>query len=367
MTLFCRSRDAEQELWEGPRNGPNGAVDVFGADQVGRCNTTIKMHIYSCLLNQAMDIAHFTSHLKTLLTSGNTDGPIYVDLPDNPTASIRAPRGASKSAKSIFNFLSGNATSGGRRTALDLGMTTKKSDYDQVLALLGGNGGNGSRSTKSLKEEVEKLRIIKSPNEIVLMRKAADISADAHAKVMRLAEPGGNENTLVSTFEYHCAIAGSARPAYLPVCASGANTRFLHYTHNNAILEAGSLVLTDAGCEYAGYASDITRTFPVSGKFTQPQRDLYQAVLSTVKECTKVCTAKASLTLYDLHEKSKEALSDNLRQLGVDVRGNEALFNKIYPHFVGHPLGLDLHDCATFQRHSPLKSGNVITIEPGVL
>ena len=161
MTFFCRSRDAEQEVWDGPRNGPNGAVDVFGADN-------------------AMDIGLFTSHLKKVFSSSNTDGPIYVDLPDTPTASVRGPRGL-RTAKSIFNFLSASA-SGARRTALDLGLSQKKSDYEYLVAALNGTGG---RITKSLKEETEKLRILKSENEIKLMRKAADISGNAHAKVRK--------------------------------------------------------------------------------------------------------------------------------------------------------------------------------------
>lgn len=162
-----------------------------------------------------------------------------------------------------------------------------------------------------------------------------------------------NENTLVSNFEFYCAVRGAARQAYVPVCASGANARYLHYTCNNAVLGSEDLVLIDAGCEYAGYASDITRTFPVSGRFTDPQKDLYQAILNTIKTCTKACTERASVTLYDLHDKSRSALIQELRQIGLDLRHNDALLNRIYPHFVGHPLGLDLHDCPTFQRHTP--------------
>ena len=163
MTFFCRSRDAEQEMWDGPRNGPNGAVDVFGADS-------------------AMDIGLFTSHLNRLLTDTNTEGPIYVDLPDSSAPSRRRLPG-SKTAKSILNFLSAS-TSGARRTALDLGLSKSQSDYDTVIAALNGSGG-GRRFVRSLKEETEKLRIIKSANEIDLMRTGADISGDAHAKVRR--------------------------------------------------------------------------------------------------------------------------------------------------------------------------------------
>lgn len=346
MTFFCLSRDPERELWDGPRNGPNGAVDVFGADQ-------------------ALDIAHFTTHLKTLLTTSNTSGPIYVDIPDSPSSSIRAPRGVTRTAKSIINFLKPSDSSPSfRKNTLDLSLTAKKSDYDALVGLLSGTGG---RTVKSLKEVTEEMRMVKSENEIKVMRKAADISGDAHAQVMKLAEPGTSEHTLVSTFEYHCAVRGSQRPAYMPVCGSGPNTQYLHYTANNALLPPNSLVLIDAGCEYGGYASDITRTFPTSGSFTAPERDLYTAVLNTVKTCIKQCTEEADVNLYSLHELSRTTLLQELKQIGLDLSRNDSLFGAVYPHFVGHPLGIDLHDCPTFQRHTRLEAGNVITIEPGVL
>jgi len=163
-----------------------------------------------------------------------------------------------------------------------------------------------------------------------------------------MAAPGVSEHALVSLFEYECAKQGSERAAYLPVCASGPNTRYLHYTSNNALLSPHSLVLLDAGCEYANYASDITRTFPVSGTFTDPEKDLYAAVLNTVKACTKLCTQSRNVNLYDLHEQSRKTLKEELKQVGIDT--NEAVFGRIYPHFVGHPLGLDLHEAPSFQR-----------------
>ena len=129
---------------------------------------------------QALDIQHFTSHLRTLLSSSADSISIFADLPDNPTASIRAPRGIGKAAKSIVNFLSGSGSGGAQRTALDLGMSSRKSDYDAVLSMLNGSTG---RSVKSLREQVEVLRMVKSDNEVKLMRKAADISGNAHAKV----------------------------------------------------------------------------------------------------------------------------------------------------------------------------------------
>lgn len=184
---------------------------------------------------------------------------------------------------------------------------------------------------------------------------------------MRRAAAGVGEHELVAEFEYQCALAGSQRQAYLPVCASGPNTMYLHYTSNSQILEQNSLVLIDAGCEYGGYASDITRTFPVSGKFTEPERDLYSVVLASLKSTVKMCSESQSVNLYDLHENSKKVMLQELKQLGMDFKDTDAVFGQIYPHFVGHPLGLDLHDCPTFQRSTMLEHGNIVTVEPGVL
>lgn len=184
---------------------------------------------------------------------------------------------------------------------------------------------------------------------------------------MRRAAPGVGEHELVAEFEYQCALAGSPRPAYLPVCASGANTMYLHYTSNSQMLEDKSLVLIDAGCEYGGYASDITRTFPVSGKFTEPEKDLYNVVLQSLKSSVKLCSEKQDINLYDLHDHSKKILLEGFKQIGMDFSENDSLFGRIYPHFVGHPLGLDLHDCPSFQRSTRLEAGNVVTVEPGIL
>lgn len=184
---------------------------------------------------------------------------------------------------------------------------------------------------------------------------------------MRRAAPGVGEHELVAEFEYQCALAGSARAAYLPVCASGPNTMYLHYTSNSQILDKSSLVLIDAGCEYGNYASDITRTFPVSGRFTEPEKDLYNVVLSSLKSTVKMCYQDNNVNLYDLHENARKVLLQEFKQLGIDLSNKEDLFGRIYPHFVGHPLGLDLHDCPTFQRSTRLEAGNVVTVEPGVL
>lgn len=171
---------------------------------------------------------------------------------------------------------------------------------------------------------------------------------------MRFAEPTSTssltESSLVSHFEYLTSLAGSPRLAYVPVCASGASALTIHYTKNLLPLHSGDLVLLDAGCEWGGYASDITRTFPVSGTFSTPQRDLYEAVLRVEKECIQLCTAVQGMSLDDLHRRSCDLMKVELKDLGFDVRGGE-MERTLYPHFVGHPLGIDLHDTPTFGRH----------------
>lgn len=173
---------------------------------------------------------------------------------------------------------------------------------------------------------------------------------------MRFAAPtsvsGLTESSLVSHFEYCTSLRGSPRPAYVPVCASGPAGLTIHYTRNSLPLLPSTLVVLDAGCEYGGYASDITRTFPVSGTFTSPQRDLYEAVLRVQKECVGLCSEDAGMSLDDLHRRSTSRLAEELRDLGFSLRGNE-LERVLYPHYVGHQLGIDLHDTNSFERNRP--------------
>lgn len=217
---------------------------------------------------------------------------------------------------------------------------------------------------------------------------------------MRFAgsERGKTEASLVAHFEYQTTLRGGSRPAYVPVCAGSGGDSLLtiHYTRNDRPLRSGDLVLLDAGCEMGGYASDITRTFPVDGKFSSAQRDLYEAVLAVEKACVAMVAASSSSppsggiaswlssgfgtstsvasrngprSLDELHRASVDLTRRELRQLGFDpVRAlsGTALERVLYPHFLTHPLGIDLHDTPSFRRHEPIEAGMVITIEPGV-
>lgn len=282
-----------------------------------------------------MSIQDFPSHLKSLTSLYST---VYVDLP--PHASRKG-----RPAKSLLRYLSP--------------AVGPRSEYESILESL------SSARRKSLAPHVSKLRAIKSEDEQRVMRAAADISGRAHAKTMRFTRPGIPEAALAAHFEYLCSLSGSQRQAYVPVVASGPNALIIHYTYNNQVVQDGEMVLMDAGCEYNGYASDITRTYPASGKFTEPQRDLYSAVLSAQKMLVSMCSESHGLSLYDLHRKSCELLRQELRQLGFDLRSGD-LERCLYPHFLSHPIGIDLHESSQVERSSQLKEGMVITVEPGI-
>ncbi|KAK4055681.1 aminopeptidase [Microbotryomycetes sp. JL201] len=330
MTMFVRSRDAHDEVWNGPRSGKEGATEVFGADE-------------------AVDITLLPARLRSILDKrSGGDASVYVDVEGVQHGS----RSRNRQPKlSLFDYL----VPSGR--ALD--------DAEEVASILSGSG----RRVKSASQEFEKLRLVKSAAEIKVLRKAADISADAHAKVMRFCEPtstsGKTEASLVAHFEYQTALANSARPAYVPVCASGSSSLTIHYISNQLQLQDGDLVVLDAGCEWGGYASDITRTFPVSGRFSSAQRDLYEALLRVHRECIKLCTENEGYSMEQLHRRSVDLMRAELTKLGFDMRGGE-LERILYPHFLTHPLGIDLHDTPGFSRSRPIQSGMVITIEPGI-
>lgn len=173
------------------------------------------------------------------------------------------------------------------------------------------------------------------------------------------SSPSLTESSLVAHFEYMTSLAGSPRQAYVPVCASGPSALTIHYTANNLPLHQQDLLLLDAGCEFGGYSSDITRTWPVSGKFSSAQADLYEAVLSVEKDCIKLCQGSLGMSLDELHSKSCGLMKEELIRLGFHLRGGE-MERILYPHFLSHPLGIDLHDTASFSRGDKLTAGMVI-------
>jgi Xaa-Pro aminopeptidase len=213
---------------------------------------------------------------------------------------------------------------------------------------------------KNAGEILDSLRMIKDPWEVSQIEKAIGYAKVGIEAVWKAARPGMNEHTLDALFEYASRTAGSEGLSFGTILASGINATALHYEENNCVIEAGALVLTDLGCLAGPYASDITRTFPVSGKFTPRQRELYQLVLDVNKAC--IGFVKPGIFWADLNAFAKKRLAEGAVRLGLIHE--EAEIDRYYYHTVSHYLGLDVHDVGSYQ--DPLREGMVLTIEPGL-
>ncbi|KAI1777400.1 aminopeptidase-like protein [Hypoxylon cercidicola] len=217
-------------------------------------------------------------------------------------------------------------------------------------------------STLPLQSHINVLRAIKSPAEVANMRLAGQASGRALTEAMR--QPWNSEKNLAAFLEYQYQRSGLDGSAYVPVVAGGSRALLIHYVLNNAMLNDSEFVLVDAGGEYGTYITDITRTWPVSGKFSQPQKDLYNAVLRAQRSSVSMCRESANVTLDKLHQITENSLSDQLRELGFDMSGDA--MSALFPHHVGHYIGLDVHDVPGYPRNVILKEGHCVTIEPGV-
>ncbi|CAJ2504956.1 Uu.00g123500.m01.CDS01 [Anthostomella pinea] len=217
-------------------------------------------------------------------------------------------------------------------------------------------------ATSPLKPHINVLRAVKSCAETANMRRAGQESGRALTEAMR--RPWSSEKQLAAFLENQYHISGLDGQAYVPVVAGGQKALLIHYVLNNGMLNESEFVLVDAGGEYGTYITDITRTWPVSGKFSQPQKDLYNAVLRAQRSSISLCCASANVTLDKLHSITETALREQLQQLGFDLSGNG--MDVLFPHHVGHYIGLDVHDVPGYPRNVVLKEGHCITIEPGV-
>jgi intermediate cleaving peptidase 55 len=215
---------------------------------------------------------------------------------------------------------------------------------------------------KPLKPLMNEIRIIKSDAEIANMRVAGKISGRAFTNAMR--RQWTKEKDLGAFLDYDFKLGGCEATAYIPVIAGGKNALSIHYVRNNDVLMDGEMVLVDAGGEYGGYIADITRTWPVTGKFSDPQRDLYEAILRVQRSSISLCRESANMTLDKIHQVTEHGLKDQLKQLGFDMSGNA--LDVLFPHHVGHYIGLDVHDCPGYPRSVPLKAGHCVTVEPGI-
>jgi intermediate cleaving peptidase 55 len=301
--LFVRPKDPAAEQWSGPWSGVQAALDVFNADRAG-------------------DIKKAGEALAPVLKGASR---IYTDVDI------------------------GQGGSGGRTASTKWG--------ELILSATG-----GKVAVDRLQPTVSRLRAIKSPAEVANMRHAGRVSGRALTDAMRRRWTG--EKDLQAFLEHAFMGHGCDGPAYVPVVAGGPRANMIHYVHNTAALRDGEMVLVDAGGEYGTYITDITRTWPVSGRFTPAQRDLYEAVLRVQRLGVSLCRADSGMTLDGVHRATEHALRNELSRLGFDMSGGglEALF----PHHVGHYVGLDVHDCPGYGRGVALQKGHCVTVEPGV-
>jgi Xaa-Pro aminopeptidase len=313
VLLFCRERDPEREGWDGPRAGPEGAVEAFGMDD-------------------AYPIADLDEILPGLLEGRSR---VY------------------------YHF--------GRDTDFDIQLIGWLNRVRAQVRL----GAQPPHEFLELGHLLDELRLFKSKDELKLMQRAADISVAAHEAVMRAARAGIPEHMLQAELEYvfrrHQAV-----PAYSSIVGAGANACVLHYIANNAVAQDGELVLVDAGAEYRNYASDITRTFPVNGRFTKEQRALHDLVGTA--QAAALAQARPGLPYEAGHQAAVETLTDGLMRLGL-LKGTleqnirDGHYKRFYRHKTGHWLGLDVHDVGDYRidGHSRLlEPGMVFTIEPGL-
>jgi len=311
--LFCRERDPHREMWDGLMTGTEGAVEQFGFDE-------------------AFPISEMEKRLPRLLR-------------------------------------------GCERIYYDLG---RDSDFDQLL--IGWMNEFRAKTRKkflapdeiiALDHSLHEMRLFKSRTEITVMRKSARIAATAHQRAMQVCKPGMNEAEIHAEL-LQIFTRNQCEASYIPIVGGGANACVLHYISNRDLLNDGDLLLIDAGAEYDGYASDITRTFPVNGKFSGPQKDLYQVVLAA--QLKAIEETRAGNPWEHVHETAVRVATEGMLELGI-LKGSleealeEEYFKDYYVHNTGHWLGLDVHDVGEYEidGHSRvLEPGMVLTVEPGI-
>lgn len=314
LHMIVPPKDTHAEKWDGFRTGVEGSVEIFNADYA-ESNKLVKEYIEKLL------IKHDT---------------VYIDLENNND---------SISLKDKFGKFF-NLKDNPMRDTIGTAVVNK--------------------TVKPLSKLVSDLRLVKSDAEIKIMRQAGKISGRAYNQAY--AKRFDNERTLASFLEYKFVSGGCSGHAYVPVVGAGPNALSIHYVRNDDVIYNDELVLVDSAGQLGKYRADISRTWPAAGgKFTEPQRDLYQAVLNVNKKCIEMCTLADGKSLNDIHNASTKLLFEELKQLPglADCLKNWDIY-KLYPHYVGHNLGLDVHDVPECSRTAPLKPNQVITIEPGV-
>lgn len=312
--LFCRERDPEKEIWDGYMAGPEGACKKFGADD-------------------AFPIACIDDILPGLIEGRDR----------------------------VYYAMGGDAE-----------FDRMVMEWVNTIRSKARSGAHPPGEFISLDLLIHEMRLFKSTAEIKVMQEAADISAGAHYRAMKVCQPGMTEYELEAEFLHEFAKHGSRSPAYPSIVGSGKNSCILHYIENSSTLKSDDLVLIDAGCELEYYASDITRTFPVNGKFSEPQKNIYELVLKS--QLAAIEEVKPGNTWNQPHDKTVEVITAGLLELGI-LKGDletliaEESYKKFYMHRAGHWLGMDVHDVGDYkvsEHWRVLEAGMVLTIEPGI-
>ncbi len=312
--LFVRERDPQRELWDGARAGPDGATADYGADD-------------------AFPIADIDEILPGLLEQRSR---VFYTMGFHPDFDQR-----------VVGWVS------------------------SLRAHMGQGNAQIPQEFITLDHLLHDMRLFKSRPELVAMRRAAQIGVRAHQRAMRACRPGLREYQveaeLIGEFRRH-----NAHHAYLPIVAGGRNACVLHYRDNDAELKDGDLLLIDAGCEYDSYACDITRTFPVNGRFTAEQRAVYEVVLAAQRAA--IAKARAGNHWNDPHDAAVRAITQGLVQIGllkgkVPALVRSEAYRPFFMHRTGHWLGLDVHDAGDYKvggEWRVLEPGMVMTVEPGI-
>ncbi len=320
--LFCRPKNEERETWDGFRYGPSAAAERFGFDRGAPIDSLDE--------EMAKMLANRPALWCALGTTEALDASVRRWL-----AAVRAQARA--------------------------GVTSPTQVFDLAHVL-------------------DEMRLVKDELEIAAMRRAAQISSAAHVRAMRTARPGRREYEIEAELLYEFRRNGADAPAYGSIVASGRNACVLHYRANDAVMKDGELLLIDAACEFEGYASDITRTFPVGGRFTAAQRTLYDIVLEAQRAAIE--TIRPGARFVDAHDAAVRVLAQGM----IDCRLIEGplvaaiesgAYRRFYMHRTGHWLGIDVHDCGDYREPSAasadgsagsriLRTGMVTTVEPGI-
>ena len=312
--LFCREKNLEREIWDGFRFGPALAREVFGFDE-------------------AYPYSELDQRLPDLLADQEV---------------LHTPVGA------------------------DRGWDARVAGWLNAVRARARTGVTAPASLRDVRAELADMRLTKDAHELAIMRRAAAISSAAHVRAMGAAAPGRREYEVEAELLHEFCRNGARAPAYGSIVASGANACVLHYRENAAELRKGDLLLIDAGCELDSYAADITRTFPVGGRFSPAQKDVYEIVLAAQQAAIRAVRPGADFIAY--HEAATRVLVQGLVDLklckgGVDKVLEDGSYKQFYMHRTGHWLGLDVHDAGDYMRKGrwrKLAPGMVLTVEPGL-